>query len=137
MEWYHWNGSERKIDIGLAPFTQLVERRKAVDYLEYITYSGLAMLMKKPDNSMTYGFLAVFKPFSPELWIIFLSSVLFSSLILWITLQLENYIRKNTWLCNLELLRKCLKYISGAACAQIGEILSNSSSICRILVGII
>ena len=114
-----------------------MERRKAVDYLEYVTYSGLAILMKKPDNSMTYDFFSVFKPFSTKLWIIFLFSILFSSLILWISLQLENHIRKKTWLCNLELLRKYLEYISGAACTQSGKIPINSSSICRILVGAI
>ena len=62
-----WNGiigvvQRREADIGLSAFTQTVERRKVVDYLEYFTHSGLGMLMKRPDNAMTYEFFAAFKP---------------------------------------------------------------------------
>lgn len=85
-----WNGiigmvQRREVDIGLAPFTQTVERRKVVDYLEYFTHSGLGMLMKRPDNAMTYEFFAAFKPFKIEVWGAFASSVVLSSFVLFHT----------------------------------------------------
>ena len=123
-----------EIDIGLAPFTQTVERRKAVDYLEYVSYSGLAMLMKRPDNFMRYNFLAVFKPFKPELWIAILVSIFSSSQILWRCLQLEYYIKNKNLVSSLALYRKCLRHIYKAVCAQSDIIPDNSSFFCRVFV---
>ena len=136
-----WNGiigmaQRGEIDIGLAPFTQTVERRKVVDYLEYVTYSGLAMMMKKPESSIESDYLAAFKPFKPELWIVFVSSILFSSFVLWFYLRLVYYITNANVSCSsLTLFRNCLRYVTGAACCQGGQIPDNSSSLCRILVG--
>ena len=135
-----WNGiigmaQRGEIDIGLAPFTQTVERRKAVDYLEHVTYSELAMLMKRPDSSMIYDFLAVFKPFKPELWIVVLAATFFSSLVLWCCLQLEYYITNKNLVSSLALYRNCLRYIYKAVCAQSGIIPDNSSYFCKVFLG--
>ena len=134
-----WNGiigmaQRGEIDIGLAPFTQTVERRKAVDYLEYVSYSGLAMLIKKPENPVRYGFLAVFKPFKPELWIAILVSTFLSSQILWICLQLEYYITNKNLVSSLVLYQKCLRHIYKAVCVQSDIIPDNSSFFCRVFV---
>ena len=138
----HWNGiigmaQRGEIDIGSAPFTQTVERRKAIDYLEYFTHSGLGMLMRKPNNSMQYHFLAAFKPFKLELWIAFASSILLSSLTLWILLYLEqhatitsNFDKYHT----LTLFKDCWRYFLGASFGQGGVIPSYYSSLCRMLV---
>ena len=125
------------IDIGLAPFTQTVERKGAVAYLEYLTYSGLAMLMKKPTNFLKYDFFAPFKPFSPELWTACAASIIFASVILWFLLHMEYFLRSKNWSCSLTLFRNCFRYISGSACAQGGEIPDKSSSIYRVLVSAI
>ena len=121
-----WNGiigmvQRREVDIGLAPFTQTVERRKVVDYLEYFTHSGLGMLMKRPDNAMTYEFFAAFKPFKIEVWGAFASSVVLSSFVLWLLTCLQRCITVKASIyeyLNLSMYRNCLRFFTEAAFGQ-------------------
>ena len=114
----------READIGLGAFTQTMERRKVVDYLEYFTHSGLGMVMKRPDNAMTYEFLAAFKPLKAEVWGTIASTVVLASLVLWLLIGTEGFITEGmpTYkYLNLSMYRNCLKFFIEAVFGQEGD----------------
>ena len=121
-----WNGiigmvQRREADIGLSAFTQTVERRKVIDYLEYFTHSGFGMLMKRPDNAMTYEFLAAFKPLKAEVWGTIASTVVLASFVLWFLIGTEGFITEGmpTYkYLNLSMYRNCLKFFIEAVFGQ-------------------
>ena len=115
---------KREIDIGLAPFTQTADRRKVVDYLEYFTHSGLGMLMKRPENAMTFEFFAAFKPFKLEVWGASASAVVLSSFALWLFLCLQRSTTVKTSIydyMDLSLYRNCLRFFTEVAFGQGGD----------------
>ena len=124
-----WNGiigmvQRREADIGLAPFTQTAGRRKVVDYLDYFTHSGLGMVMKRPDNAMTYEFFAAFKPFKLEVWGAFASAVVLSSFVLWLFISFQGSITVKTSIyeyLDMSLYRNCLRFFTVAAFGQGGD----------------
>ena len=137
-----WNGilvmvQTRQADIGMAPFSQTVSRRKVVDFLEYLEHCEATMLMRKPTNSLTYGFFAILKPFHPNLRIAFVVTILLSSIVLWSFKIIDESIRYGYGFWNVKAFVNCLAYVASAAFGKGSDISWNSSILVRMFISLI
>ena len=120
-----------EIDIGLAGFTQTKSRKKAVGFLEYIVYSRLALMLKRPENIVMYSFLSPFKPLQSYVWIALVVLVPLCAICLFVFVTLHKLL-KSTDQCSIfglqtYLLKEYVKYFAAIAFAQSQNLPGNSS----------